>query len=73
MTNQSHAYDALLDDHEEDCVLDCGCRLMRPFADRAVGIKFCRLHRTAPAMLLSLSLILDKAKAAIKRAATPEE
>jgi len=41
-------YTAILDEHEDSCNLDCGCRMYRPFLDSGepavVAIKFCPAH-----------------------------
>lgn len=39
-------YSALLDDHEQHCKLDCGCKMKRCFGN-AVAITFCKLHDLA--------------------------
>lgn len=39
-------YHAIIDEHEEDVNLDCGCRLWRPFSGqpKIVGLSYCDAH-----------------------------
>lgn len=43
-------YNALLDDHEEECTLDCGCKMQR-HNEGGVSITFCSLHEHAKELL----------------------
>lgn len=58
-------YNALLDDHEESCRLDCGCKLERKFA-RAVAITFCRTHAAAVDNKTNLRFFTRRSQRAIK-------
>ena len=42
---QGPEYDALIQDEEEECSLNCGCRMFRPYGDNSVAISFCRTHK----------------------------
>ena len=42
-------YSALLDEEEDACVLNCGCRMFRLHTDSA-AIKFCPMHEAAEEM-----------------------
>lgn len=58
----SSSYDALLQVEENECTLDCGCRMFRPFSTNdhpAFAIKFCPMHEHAEKMRDALKFFLD--------------
>lgn len=59
-----HGYDALLQDDEGECTLDCGCRIRRMgdvYGDHSVALYRCAMHAAAPELLEALKGISKEA------------